>query len=167
MEFAPLLSKMPVTESESGDRMRARGGFTVIELLVVMMLVGIIAGATIPRLTTAMERGRLQRAASVVAADLRLAHSMAARRSAPVIVVVDTTTRSIRVRNFSGTDTTFSRRLLGNGTEYGLQRLTTTQASVTVYPNGIASGPIELTLRAGGRTNRVSMTRAGQVRITQ
>jgi type II secretion system protein H len=147
--------------------MLARRGFTVIELLVVMMLVGIIAGATIPRITSAMERGRLQRAASVVSADLRLAHSMAARRGAPVMIVVDTTVRSIRVRNFSGTDTTYSRRLLGNNSEFGLQRLSSNRTSITIYPNGIASNSIQLTLRAGGRTNQVSMTRAGQVRVTQ
>jgi type II secretion system protein H len=147
--------------------MRTRGGFTVIELLVVMMLVGIVAGTTIPRITTAMERGRLQRATSVVVADLRLAHSMAARRAAPVTLVVDTASRSIRVRNFSGTDTTYSRRMLGSGTEYGLQRLSADRTSITIYPNGIASNPIQLTLRAGGRTSRVSMTRAGQVRVTQ
>jgi hypothetical protein len=37
--------------------------------------------------------------------------------------------------------------------------------AVTVFPNGMASGPLTLTLQAGGSSRIVSMTRVGQVRV--
>jgi prepilin-type N-terminal cleavage/methylation domain-containing protein len=164
---------MSVADSETRNPMPARRGFTIFELLVVMVLAGIIAGTSIPRLSAAMAKNRLQQAASVVSADLRLAHSMAQRRQVPVIIEVDSTQKLIRVTNMSG-DTTFSTRRLGPASEYGLQRVTGRYppngaflgtASVTVYPNGLSSRSIEVTLRAAGDTRKVTMSRGGQVRV--
>jgi type II secretion system protein H len=159
------MTEMLSPDPGSGDRMRARHGFTIIELLVVMILAAVVAGTAIPRLTGAMAQNRLQRATSVLSADLRLAHSMAARRAAPVRIDVDTAGRSLRVRNFSGTDTVFSTRHLGTNTEFGIQRMTSNQSIIIVYPNGISITSVLITLRAAGTTRRVTMSRAGQVRI--
>jgi prepilin-type N-terminal cleavage/methylation domain-containing protein len=147
--------------------MRSRRGYTVIELLVVILLAGVVAGATMPRVGRSLAQQRLQQAGSVVSADLRLAHSMAVRRSAPVRVEVDTAQRSVRVRNFSGTDTTFSVRRLGPETEFGVQRLSADATSVVVYPNGLSSSTITITLRAAGYVRRVRMSPAGQIRMIQ
>jgi hypothetical protein len=38
---------------------------------------------------------------------------------------------------------------------------------VDFYPNGIASDSMRITIRSGGQTRIVRMTRAGQVRIIQ
>lgn len=145
--------------------MRARGGFTVIELLVVMLLAGIVAGTTVPRISQSMAQNRVQRAASVVAADLQLAHSMAARQRRPVRIQVDTTARAIQVRDVGTSTTVYSRRALGTNSEFGLSRMNANRAEVIVYPTGIASNSITITLRATNQTRVVSMTRAGQVRV--
>jgi hypothetical protein len=42
----------------------------------------------------------------------------------------------------------------------------TTQTSLLVYPNGLADGPVTITLQAGGNTRVVTMSRAGQVRVS-
>jgi prepilin-type N-terminal cleavage/methylation domain-containing protein len=145
--------------------MRTRGGFTVFELLVVLVLAGIVAGTALPRVSRALAENRLQRAASVVVADLQLAHSMAARQRRPVRVEVDPTTRQIRVLNMASPDTTYSARHLGPQSEFGLQHVTSSRPVLTVYPSGLANDTLQVTLRAGASVRRVRMTRAGQIRV--
>jgi prepilin-type N-terminal cleavage/methylation domain-containing protein len=146
--------------------MRARIGFTLIEVLVVVLIAGIVAGTTLPRLGRAMAGNRVQRAASVVAADLQLAHSMAARQRRPVVIQVDTVRRWIRVNDVAVSTTVYSERRLGTDSEFGLTRLTASPAQVVVYPTGIANNSIDITLRSGDQVRLVRMTRAGQIRTT-
>jgi type II secretion system protein H len=144
--------------------MRARGGFTLIEVVVVIMIAGIVVGMSIPRLTRALSQNRMQRAAAVVAADMQLAHSMAARQRSPVRLTVDTANRVIRVRDATTSATVYNHRHLATN-EFGVQRLGADRLEIIVYPTGLSNHPIELTLRAAGTTRTVSMSRAGQVRI--
>ena len=69
--------------------MRSRGGFTLMELLVVLAIAGIVMTMVIPSISRSMAQTRVQRAASVVGSDLQYAYSMAARRRAPVRITVD------------------------------------------------------------------------------
>jgi prepilin-type N-terminal cleavage/methylation domain-containing protein len=146
--------------------MRARAGFTVIELLVVMMLAGIIAGTTIPRLSRAMAQNRVQRAAAVVSTDLQLAHSMAARQRQPVRLDVDAANRVIRVRNAATPTTIYSERHLGTRGEYGLQSISTNQTQIVIYPTGLSNNSIQITLNAANTTRVIRMSRAGQIRVS-
>jgi Tfp pilus assembly protein FimT len=102
----------------------------------------------------------------VVAADLQLAHSMAARQRRPVVIQVDTVRRWIRVNDVAVSTTVYSERRLGTDSEFGLTRLTASPAQVVVYPTGIANNSIDITLRSGDQVRLVRMTRAGQIRTT-
>jgi prepilin-type N-terminal cleavage/methylation domain-containing protein len=144
--------------------MRARGGFTLIEVVVVVMIASIVVGMSIPRLTRSLAQNRMQRAAAVVATDLQLAHSMAARQRSPVRLTVDTANRVIRIRDAATATTVYSQRHLGSN-EFGVQRLGADRLDVVILPTGLSNHPIELTLRAAGSTRIVSMSRAGQVRV--
>jgi Tfp pilus assembly protein FimT len=146
--------------------MRARFGYTVIELLAVVLLAGIVAGTAMPRMAHAMAGNRVQRAAAVVTTDLQLAHSMAARQRRPVLIEVDTVAQLVRVRDLSTSSTIFSQRFLGTNSEFGVGRLTASPLQVIVYPTGVANSNIDITLRAGDQVRQVRMTRAGQVRTT-
>lgn len=146
--------------------MRSRDGFTLLELLIVLIIVGIAAGVAIPQVGRMLAQTRVQRAASVVAADLKLAHSLAGRQRQPVRIVVDAAAQVLRVRN-DATTAVYSERYFHSGGEYPVDSFATTDASVVVYPNGLSDGQLIITLGAAGRSRQILMTRAGQVRVSE
>jgi type II secretion system protein H len=148
--------------------METRHGFTLFELLIVMVIGAIMLAVVAPGVSQALAQTRVQRAAAVVAGDLQMAHSLAARQRAPVRVTVNTHSRNLVVHRASSPDTVFSQRQLDSSSEYPLQSLTANNTFVVIYPNGLASGttmPLKITLQAAGRTREVSMNRVGQVRV--
>jgi type II secretion system protein H len=144
--------------------MQARPGFTIIELVVVVMIASIAIGMAVPQVARASAQTRMQRAAAVVATDMQLAHSMAARQSTPVRLIVDGTARTVRVEDAADQARVYNHRHLG-ATEYGVHQLSSDRPSIVIYPSGLANNGIKLTLRSAGSTREVSMSRAGQVRV--
>ncbi|CAN5815915.1 hypothetical protein BH23GEM9_BH23GEM9_15280 [soil metagenome] len=146
--------------------MRVRSGFTIIELLSVLALASVIIATTLPRMSRNLAQVRLQRAATAVSADMRLAHSLAERQRAPVTITIDTAAKIFRVRDTRTPSIIYSERRLDRTSEYPLQRLSVDRTSLVVYPNGLASSELNITMTAAGRARLVRMTRAGQVRIS-
>jgi type II secretion system protein H len=143
---------------------RRRPGFTLIELLVVLVL-GTIAGSiVVPSISRSIAETRVQRAASVVSADLQLAHSMAARQRRPVVVAISSPSMTMTIRDFTTPTTIYSRRHFG-GEEFPVQSFTATSNEVTVFPSGMASSGLTVTLGAGASQREIVMSRAGQVRV--
>src|SRR5687768_18060467 len=106
------------------ESMRSRKGFTLLELLVVMVLAAIVLATAVPSIGRMMASNDVQRSASVIAADLQQAHALAGRRRVPVRIVIDTVNKTMRIRNFSGTDTTLGTvRRFGSKGEYPLQSM--------------------------------------------
>lgn len=147
-------------------RMRSRDGFTLTELLIVLILVGVIGGFAVMRVGAMMEQTRVQRAASVVAADLKMAHSMAGRQRQPIQISIDEAGRAFRLRDYAVPATIYSERYFHAAGEYPVDSFQASETSLLVYPNGLAEGPLTITVAAGGRSRVITMTRAGQVRIT-
>jgi Tfp pilus assembly protein FimT len=58
-------------------RSDARRGIALIDLVITTLLIGILAGAALPRFAESLQRHRVQSAAQRVAADLRLLRSQA------------------------------------------------------------------------------------------
>lgn len=65
---------------------RARRGFTLVELVIVLAVISLIAGMAVPRYASASARYRVKAAARRVAADLEMARRLARANSGPVQV---------------------------------------------------------------------------------
>ncbi|MGH7463581.1 MAG: GspH/FimT family pseudopilin, partial [Longimicrobiales bacterium] len=102
----------------------------------------------------------------VVAADLKLASSLAGRQRQPIRISIDPAARAFRLRDYATPSTIYSERYFHAAGEYPVDSFQASATSLLVYPNGLAAGPVTITVSAGGRTRVVSMTRAGQVRVS-
>lgn len=143
----------------------AGGGFTYIELLVVILIFGIIVSLAYYRTGPALERARVNRVAALLAADLQYAQVVAARQRSPVAVIVTSSVQAYQIRDAKST-TVFRERFVGPGTDYGIETLTVSPATVAVYPNGATVQTVTFTVGLNGRTKVVKFTRAGQIRVT-
>lgn len=146
--------------------MQSRDGFTITELLIVLILAGIIGGVAMIQAGKSLAHTSVQQAAAVIATDMKLAHSLAARAREPVRISVDTANRIIRVVDYDAWTTVYSERRFGNTSDMPVQFMAATDTSLQVFPTGLTSGLLQITVRTDDERRRVSMTRAGQVRIT-
>jgi len=144
---------------------RRRGGYTVIELAIVIVLASLLMSLAMWKTGPALQRARIRQVAATVSADLQYAQMIAARQREPVVVIVNPSLKLILIRSRDGT-TEFRRRFVGPGTEFGVTSLTVTPTTtVEVFPNGIATETITVTASTPGYTRRVRLTRAGQIRV--
>jgi len=81
--------------------MRKRQGFTVIEILIVMVIIAIAAAMVIP-LASSGASMQIRSAANTIAADLEYAKSMAISRGQNFSVAFDNTTESYSIKNQDG-----------------------------------------------------------------
>lgn len=148
-------------------RMRVHDGFTLFEVLIVLVIAGIVMTMTIPSISGGMSHSAVQRAASVAAIDLQLAHSMAARQRQPIRISIDTVNDMMSIRDEATPTTIYSQRFYGPDGEHPVQSMVVSDTNVVMYPSGLADGALTITFRVGDNRRRVTMTRAGQVRVIE
>lgn len=144
-------------------RMTTRG-YTIIELIIVVVVFGVLLSIALVRLGPALEHARVQRAATVVATDLQYAQMLAVRQREPVAVVVSESLKGYVIRE-RDTATVHRQRFLGDGSEFRLDEFTATAPFVEMFPNGVATATTTFTLGLAGYQRQVRITRAGQVRV--
>ncbi len=138
---------------------------TMVELAVVIVVVGILAAVVMPRFRNILSRSRVDEAASMIARDLEMGMSLATRQRRPVRLncaaagydIVDRATPSTR----------YMARNVGTDADFHLTSATCSAATIDFFPNGIASGALSIAIASGPDTRTVSMSRAGQVRVTR
>jgi prepilin-type N-terminal cleavage/methylation domain-containing protein len=72
-------------------------GFTLFELLVVMLIISLIAALVMPQTAASLPGVRLKSAARAVAASLRYARSRAVYESTPYVAIFDSTRKFLAV----------------------------------------------------------------------
>lgn len=141
-------------------RIRRRPGFTLIELMIVVVIVGLLLGIAVPNVGRQISTDRANRAAAVVLGMLDEAGQLAVRRNAPVTVTLasgvvfvrDRATNAVlRQRTFGGNDMKANVSFAPNG-------------GITIFPNGRANAALTVTLTGGNATATVTRTATGILR---
>lgn len=140
-------------------------GFTLLEVLIVLVVFGIVVSVAVYRTGPALERARVNRVASLLAADLQYAQVVAARQRRPVAVIVNPSVKAYLIRDTRST-TIFRERFVGPDTDYGIDSLSAAPATIEVFPNGVTVQTVTFTVGLGGAIKQVRFTRAGQIRVS-
>ncbi len=153
-------------------QMRARAGFTMVEMLISITVMGTVAAMGLPKVNSTIRQQRVIAASTALASDVEAAFSVAARQRKPVRILYDSPSGEIRVIDrtaliVSSQLIVYSRRPLGLTSEYHLDAVSISPATVDVFPVGLASAGFTVTLTNGAFHRRVIVTRTGLTRVTQ
>ncbi len=152
--------------SRSRARYLGTHGYSLIELMAVMAVVSVLLAIMLPRFAPALERTKVNSAASVLASDLQYAMSLAVRHRKPIAVITQSPQRYV-IRERDDPTKVYRTRTLGSDSDFSLDEFTAAPASVYLYPNGVAMPNITYTLGLNGYQRRVRLTQAGQIRISR
>lgn len=151
-----------------GSEMRSSkrtAGFTIIELIVIVAIIGVIAGIAGPSMSRITRHDRTNRAATVIAADIQNAFALAGRQRAPVRIQADAATKSYRFIDRKTGKVLRIRSFYGNTSEFMLNKLAFTPATIDVYPSGVSSAVLTVDLANGDYSRKITASTAGFVRV--
>jgi prepilin-type N-terminal cleavage/methylation domain-containing protein len=137
---------------------RARSGYTLLELVIVMIVIGVLLAIALPRAASLRDRSSVRAAMTDLSAAFSLARRAALSRRTLVSVVLDTGTRVVEVH--SGNDRLWRRTL---GESYGIV-LGSNRDSAVYDPRGFGYGVSNLSVivRRGEMVDTLTMSRLGR-----
>ena len=146
-------------------RLQLRAGVTLLELMVVVMIMGVVGTMSAGRVHALIIHQRITRAASAVQNNLESAFATAGRNRRPVRIVWHAASAQLQVTDRAGTKT-YSHTNLGRD-PYGLgsSAVSVSSSPIEVYPSGLASDALVVTITLENLTRQVRMTRAGMIEI--
>ncbi|MGH7858971.1 MAG: GspH/FimT family pseudopilin [Candidatus Binatia bacterium] len=150
---------------------RPSRGFTLLELLVALALVGVLVAIAVPRVSAIIPGALLDQAARSLATDLRFARVKAIAENRRRRLVVELDRGAYRVE--ADAEGTFvsegAPRTLPGGVTFDASassRVSNGQISITFQPRGNTADNSTIALAVAGRTGRrVIVSTAGRVRI--
>lgn len=143
-----------------------QAGFTLIELAVVLSITAILTSIAIIKVGPSVERARVRRSASLIAADIQYAQMIAARQRKPVVIITSKSLKSYIIRDAAGT-TIFRERYFGDDTPFELKTLKAQPKNLLVFPNGVVKKNSKFEVEVNKYKWEVKLTRAGQIRLKQ
>jgi prepilin-type N-terminal cleavage/methylation domain-containing protein len=144
---------------------RRRTGFSLLELLIVMMIVGVVTALSGGRVHAIIVQQRVARAAMSVQSDLEAAFAVANRNRRPVRIAWDASKLQMQVTDRAGS--VYYRRTPLGMDAYGFSasNVSFSRSPVEIYPNGLANDTLTIVITNESNTKRVRMSRAGMVRV--
>jgi type IV pilus assembly protein PilA len=149
---------------------RATAGFTLIEMLVVIAIVGVLAAMAIPAFMNSMNSYRLSGAVAATAGAIQSTRFQAIMQGYPYQLVFTSSTASYQVSNKVPPATSFS--AVGSAIPIARQgdvTLNVTTMTYTFSPNGTAtSAPAgtNLQISNGVSSNTITVSGVGNVSVT-
>ena len=142
----------------------ARHGFSMMEMLVVIVILGVLSAMVGPAMSRVVRHNRVNRSATLIAADLQNAFAVAARQREPVRIQADAATRSYQFVDRRTGAVLRIRTFYGDTSEYRLTRLTFTPSTIDVFPSGVSSAALVVDLANGYYTRQVTASTACFIR---
>lgn len=144
-------------------RNSSRGGFTAVELVIAMVIIGIMAAAIMPRISRNVAESRIRALQGAVASEVELAFALAQREHKPVTVTYSSSTKVMSITDrVSGT--VLKTQYLGQAQYESATAATFSPTNgITIFPMGLATAALTITLTNGTYTRTVTATRAGLV----
>jgi len=142
-----------------------RPGFSMIELLLVISMIGLISMMAFGRTSSMMTQWRVSRAAQAYGEELQSAFAIVGRNRTPIMVTLDKTTMEVRMSDRNGV--IYRRRNFGPGSAYMLDaaNISASRLTVEVFPPGLAADSMTVTISRNGKFRRIRMLRGGLVQI--
>jgi prepilin-type N-terminal cleavage/methylation domain-containing protein len=146
--------------------LRSIGGFSLIEMLVVVTLIGVAAALSIPKVARIQNEAKIQRAAQALQMEVGQAFTIAARNRSPVTMRWNSGSMQLQLTNRTGS-VVYRRLGLGTGGGYGLSSsdVSVVPSPFTIFPNGLAADTLVIELARNGYKRTVLVSRAGMVRL--
>jgi len=142
-----------------------RRGFTIIELILVVSIMGILIGVVGPTTSRIVRHNRVNKAAMVITADLQNAFAVAARQREPVRITANSTTKSYQFVDRATDSVLRVRSFYGETSEYRLSLLNFDPATIDVFPSGVSSAPVIIDIANGDYSRRITASTAGFIRV--
>ena len=146
---------------QNSSQLRQRVGFSLIELLLVMTIVGLLLSIAVPNVGRQVNSDRANRSASAIMGMLDEAGQLAARRRAPVRVTFASGTLTVADR---ATNAVIRSRSFGPTSDLRGTVTLSPSAGIEIFPNGRANAALTVTVTGGSATATVTRSATGILR---
>jgi type IV fimbrial biogenesis protein FimT len=144
-----------------GSQDRRPGGFTMIELMIVVALIAIVLALAAPSFTNTLAKNRAQGVASELGTDLQYARSEAVQRNAPVRIIVGSGAEALKSVTLPAGTATLA--FTSNNAKAFLE-FDPVRGMAVDTAGADASGHVTVSSTSGGWQLRADVTNMGRVK---